>query len=243
MEVIIKGLDFECDGVTLMFRDVIKISAHPCMYTKKYIIEKILEAQKTGELKREYISPDFWETCHICESREEVLNAEYGLVDMKTLTFCDDSLLFCKGNGAYMVDMIEIRLKPTTDEDINIYFEQYIQLKYNPVLEQNEFFDAVLILPDIHSLRGYGIVLAGDYITADAFIKYSRYSDPNIYYSYVIHKSALSYPILNINAPSELIPHLIGKGGKRITEFRNLLRDFPGSKVRRINLIHHPAVL
>lgn len=236
MEIIIKGFDFECNGVSLVFHDVLKIPAHPCMYTKKYIIEKILEAQKSCELKREYISPDLWEE-NPNEGRENVLEKEYGLVDMKTLTFCDDSILFWKGDGAYMVDMLEIRIKPGTKEEFNIYFEQYLKTQYNVLPKDADSFNSVLILPEIYGMRGYGIIEAGDYITADAFSKYDRFRNKYTEYSYVIHNSALQYPILNINAPKSLIPHLIGKGGKRITEFKNTLKESTCSKVRRINLV------
>lgn len=236
MEVIIKGLIFEVGGTALLVREVLNISEHPCMYNKKYIIEKILEAQNNNTLTREYISSEMWEYGMSHLTQEEI-DINYGLIDMQSLTFCDDTLSLWKGDDVCMTDMLEIHIKPGTKEEINIYFEQYLKKQYNVLPEDADSFNAVLILPNSYLLRGYGIIAAGDYMTADAFTKYDRSSDTYTEYSYVIHKSALQYPILNINAPKPLIPHLIGKGGKQITAFKNRLKEYTGSNVRRINIV------
>lgn len=235
MDIILKGLIMEYDGSTLVWRNDIHVPAHPCMYTKKYIVNKILEAQRTGTIDKEYISPEEWDK-HFADHENE-----YGLIPMETLTFYNDELAICMGSNSYMVDLIEIRVKPVSNEEINIYFEQYIQKQYNVLPKDVDSFNSLLVLPNLYIFRGYGITESGDYITADAFTEYKRYlpsgiSDKDIEYSYVIHKSALQYPILNINAPKSLIPHLVGKGGKRITAFKNLLKEYT-SEVRRINLV------
>lgn len=232
MKVLIKGFNFGRHGMTKVFSEKINISANNDMYNKKYIIEKILEAQKAdGEnsIKREIISLEKWE--------ENISKHEdaFGLIDMIDLSLCADDYVFSKGKDAN-VDMINVEIRPETKEDFNIYFEKYLLKAYHLNLKESKIRNFILSLPyDIDLFNKNTIIEVGDYIVIDV-TKYVFYHFDS---SYIIHKDSLSLPVIDIMAPESLIPYLIGKGGKHINCIKDDINNKYKSNIRRINLVSY----
>lgn len=117
MKVLLEGYNFKSNGLEKVFSEKINIPTDSSMFTKKYIVENILKAQKEdGEnsLRREIISPEAW------EENFDKYEYAFGLINMIDLSFHQDDYVIDKGKDAN-VDLIEIILKPETKEDFDIY--------------------------------------------------------------------------------------------------------------------------
>lgn len=227
MKVLLEGYNFKIFGLEKVFCEEINIPANTSMFTKKYIIEEILKAQKRDDencLKREIIAPEPWE-----ENFSKYKDA-FGLVDMYYMCFHQDGLVIVKGKDAN-VDMIEITLRPETKEDFNIYFRDHLLHFYNIDLKHCKSHNFVVSLPHDESFKISNVSKISDYIALDM----PTYMNDNKYY--IIHKSSLSKQAIDIMAPEYIIPHLIGKGGSHINEFKSFLNEGYNGNIKRINLL------
>lgn len=227
MKVLLEGFNFNINELKKVFCEEINIAANTSMFTKKYIIDEILKAQKRDNkncLKREIIAPEPWK-----ENFSKYEDA-FGLVDMFDLCFHPDGLVIVKGKDAN-VDMVEITLIPETKEDFNIYFREHLLYFYNIDMKHCKSHNFVLSLPNDESFDANHISKISNYIV----LYMPNYMD--CIRSYIIHKSSLSKQSIDIMAPRYLIPHLIGKGGSHINEFRSFLNEGYNCNIKRINLL------
>lgn len=229
MKVLLEGYNFKINGFEKVFCEEINIPANTSMFTKKYIIEEILKAQKRDDencLKREIIAPEPWEENF--SKYEDV----FGLVNMLDLCFHQDGLVIVKGKDAN-VDMVEITLRPETKEDFDIYFRDYLLNFYNVNLEHCKSHNFVLTLPIDEFIDANYISETTNYVAINIPC-YTQYFN-NRYY--IIHKRSLSKPVIDIMARKDDIAHLIGKGGSHINEFKSFLNEGYNGNIKRINLL------
>lgn len=228
MKVLLEGYNFKINGLEKVFCEEINIPTDPFMFTKKYVIEEILKAQKRDDencLKREIIAPEPWE-----ENFSKYEDA-FGLVNMLDLCFHQDGLVIVKGKDAN-VDMVEITLKPETKEDFNIYFRENLLHFHNIDLKHCKSHNFLLSLPYDESFDISHISKISNYIAFHVIRNYMNCNE-----SYIIHKSSLSKHVIDIMAPEYMIPHLIGKGGSHINEFKKILNEDYNCNIKRINLL------
>lgn len=232
MRLILKAINFEFDGPTTLYRDDLcfnDLGNDKNLFTKDYLVERIVNAQEDGTLKRRWIDEEqFYEF-------KKSGNMSSQLINMNSLEFsisCVNRYCACDVNCC--VDAIVIYVRPDTPSEYNEYIKSYLKHCYRKVA-----INGVLALPRLNHLSDeYNATEVGEYVTIHAFDKYDTESTVfrrDESYFYVIRKSDISKTTIGIYAPEDLIPHLIGKGGTRIAKAKKILKEYCGED-KRINL-------
>lgn len=232
MRLILKAINFEFDGATLLYRDDLcfnDLGNEKNLFAEDYLVERIVNAQEDGTLKRRWIDEKQF---HEFKKSGKMSSQ---LIDMQSLEF---SILgfdrHCACDVGCCADSIVIYVRPDTPSEYNEYIKSYLRHCYRKVA-----INGVLALPYLNGLADdYTATEVGEYVTIHALDKYDTRS--NVFrrdksYFYVIRKSDISKTTIGIYAQEDLIPHLIGKGGTKIAKAKKILKEYCGED-KRINL-------
>lgn len=163
------------------------------------------------------------------------------IIDLSMLEICLTSVsadIFAENINKDSLIKIQIELE--TEDEINMYLKLFINESYD--VQQpisgivNIDYERALCASPYINFEINELTEVGDYIVFIALIKKAIIKKYEKWF-YVIRKDQLNDNIIVINCYSNLIPHIIGKGGKNINKLKEKIYQKGFDKVKRIEVI------
>lgn len=183
------------------------------VYKLSYIVEEIEKLYHNNQIENEWITD---------ENRPNRTHSAYSinLASLKAILYSTNFVT-------------HITLTPTTDREFNIYFRYY---GYRlDVLNYVRFPNIVAQLPDQFN---YNTACLGNIMRYGNFAVLHGHTEWEMVciksFIYIFDILELSKDTIRVYAHKEIIPHLVGKGGKNVKKTIQKLHEYGFTNVKRI---------
>lgn len=224
MIIQLRSYDIDFDGVNVVEKET---TTRPITLSKTQIFKEILAAQKYGRLKLNWLDEE--------PILEKLVNDNFDFIsnsDLCRITICDSTFM---GGNVHLSERIEIRLIFENAEEYGYYLRMLIYTEFG-----HNVRNVVTTLDMQHDLfnKYLNSFHIGNYIIVNG-VELSKGvgSDQVDVHWYVIQVQDLSNSVITVYAKQEIIPHLIGKGGKKIKETLDFIHKAGYTNVKRINVL------